>query len=300
MDDSTIGRYSVEKVEKPKDTSRAMQLRRKVAAQRKQQQQAEEAAKEKELQLVALWEKTMETRRQKAVEEREERKMQMVVAKKPKKEGATGGMTFLTSLPEMPYASSKAVDAASRQAEPRPPAAVLARASTMRVAATSSSSKTPRGERLCITNGPVDTEHQRPTKPTMPKPERRRERSNVNSQKAKKETDDSYTGPVTTDAIAKRYPGLAGSSEGRAIKDRARAADEEGPSDPSASLMPNKTLVRKAQAQIMNKLGNQLVHYKQQIKVHFKRILDAVEVQYTDRECGRTRNLNRVDMDTKT
>jgi len=101
----------------------------------------------------------------------------------------------------------------------------------------------------------------------------------------------------TSQKIADRFPGLSGSAEGRAIKDRGNETDKAGPQDPSDSLMPKKMMVRKAQSQLMNKLSNQLVHYRGQIKSHFKKILDTVEVPYhTTKAHLRLNKINKVQM----
>eukprot|EP00397_Hematodinium_sp_SG-2012_P049868 GEMP01057703.1.p1 GENE.GEMP01057703.1~~GEMP01057703.1.p1 ORF type:complete len:344 (+),score=94.42 GEMP01057703.1:98-1129(+) len=290
LDDSNIGKKAESK--ESSDKQRLAQLQKKIAAQRKQQHLAVEAEKEREVQLADMWEEEREARRKKADEERAQRKLQLAQLRRPK---MGKDNTFLTALPVLlnfPSVSSKVLDAASKQMDPRPPASVLR---------TSARQASP----LRTENGQKKGKSSIAVGKALPKKLRTSEwkrGQSGNTQKTKKEAhvaDDVYTGPVNAEAVAKFYPGLAGSAEGRAIKDRALALDA-GPCDPTASLMSNKVLVRKAQAQLMNKLSNQLVHYRQQIKVHFKRILEAVEVQYSDGKHGRSCNLARVKGDAKT
>jgi len=96
------------------------------------------------------------------------------------------------------------------------------------------------------------------------------------------------------------FYGLAGSAEGRLIKERGKKASKTADQcDPRESLMPHKMLVRKAQVQLMNKLSNQLSHYRHQIKAHFKKIIEAVEVQYTDNRKKNAHPLNLAYISSK-
>lgn len=286
LDESGIGKKTMKKKVDPEHVA---QLRKKIQAHRKQQHLYDDIRKDRELQLVDIWEKELESRRKKQ-EERSQRFQIVVfkrVKKKPKEWGASrAGSTFLTSVPDVvvptPAGKKGLLEAVSRQAPPT----------------------VPKNVRLAATE-------LRPVRPTG-KPTRQRPRPTKNGQKKETVTADE-TGLVSAEALAKRYPGLAGSAEGRAIKDR---GEVNTPRSPCNSVMPQKAQVRRVQMQLLNKperpskkspddqtlsytLTSQLSRYRTQLKVHFKRILEAVEAQFQDVKFGKTWDLHHINLEPR-
>jgi len=284
LDESGIGKKTMKKKVDPEHVA---QLKKKIQAHRKQQHLYDDIRKDRELHLVDIWEKELESRRKKQ-EDRSQRFQIVVfkrVKKKPKEWSSRAGSTFLTSVPDVvvptPAGKKGLLEAVSRQ----PPTV-------------------PKNVRLAATE-------LRPVRPTG-KPTRQRPRPTKNGQKKETVAADE-TGLVSAEALAKRYPGLAGSAEGRAIKDR---GEVNTPRNPSTSVMPQKTLVRRVQMQLLNKPGgpskkssddqtlsytltSQLSHYRAQLKVHFKRILEAVEAQFQDVKFGKTWDLHHIHLEPR-
>merc|ERR1719160_786400 len=88
------------------------------------------------------------------------------------------------------------------------------------------------------------------------------------------------------------FKGLRGTQEGQAIlaagtqgdPNQQQAANRRagGRADPDESLMPRKSLLRRAQIKLMHQLSDQVQFYRDHMKRNFQRVLAATELEFSD------------------